>query len=87
MKNNKKHVLVYDTGAHFLDSFDAGFSVLVPCLRSMGVRNIDWVVISHGDNDHVGGFAALAKYFNPHKIYTSFDKLIKNNNNIANEIK
>ena len=75
----QNHVLVYDTGAHFLDGFDAGFSVLVPYLRAMGVGKIDWVVISHGDNDHIGGFSSLNKYFNPHKIYTSFDKLIKNN--------
>lgn len=47
----------------------------------MGVNKVDWVIISHGDNDHVGGFGALSKYMNIKKVYTSFDKLIKYNKN------
>ena len=53
------HVLVYDTGARFSDSFNAGDAVVLPYLRSRGRHRIDRLIVSHGDNDHIGGAAAL----------------------------
>ena len=75
-----KKVFVYDTGPRFINGFDAGKAVLVPYLRSMGVKNIDTVIISHGDNDHIGGFNYLNKNLKINKIYTSFKGLLKNPN-------
>jgi competence protein ComEC len=49
------HTLVYDTGARFSSRFDAGRAVLLPYLRAMGISNIDMLIVSHGDNDHIGG--------------------------------
>lgn len=56
----REHVLLYDTGARFTPSFDAGAAVVLPYLRHRGIRSIDMLVISHDDNDHVGGAASLA---------------------------
>lgn len=56
----RDHVLVYDTGARFSATFDAGSAALIPYLGYHGIRRIDTLVISHDDNDHVGGAAALA---------------------------
>ena len=53
------HVLVYDTGPRFSDSFDAGQGVIFPYLRHGGVKRVDRVLVSHGDNDHIGGLASL----------------------------
>jgi competence protein ComEC len=53
------HALVFDTGAKFSSRFDAGSAVVVPYLQARGVRTIDMLVVSHGDNDHIGGAAAL----------------------------
>jgi len=53
------HALVYDTGARFGVRFDAGRSVVVPYLRHEGVRRVDRLIVSHGDNDHIGGAASL----------------------------
>lgn len=53
------HTLVYDTGARFSERFDAGRAVLVPFLRYHGIAHIDRLVLSHGDQDHVGGADAL----------------------------
>lgn len=53
------HVLVFDTGPRFGRDFDAGRAVLVPFLRQAGVRRLDKVIVSHGDNDHIGGLASL----------------------------
>lgn len=53
------HTLVYDTGARFSARFDAGRAVVVPYLRHAGVRQVDTLIVSHGDNDHIGGAASL----------------------------
>ncbi len=53
------HALVYDTGARFSARFDAGRAVVVPYLRHAGVRRVDTLIVSHGDNDHIGGSASL----------------------------
>lgn len=49
-----RHTLVFDTGPKFGD-FDTGDAVVVPYLQSRGVKKIDMLLISHGDNDHLGG--------------------------------
>jgi competence protein ComEC len=53
------HTLVYDTGARLSARFDAGRAVVVPYLRHAGVSRVDTLIISHGDNDHIGGSASL----------------------------
>ena len=65
------HVLVYDTGARFSQTFDAGSAVVVPFLRSRGVERVDRLVISHTDNDHAGGRHAVIEEFDPGVIDTS----------------
>ncbi len=67
------HVLVYDTGARFSPDFDAGGAVVLPYLRSQGVRAIDTLLISHGDNDHVGGAEALLRQMPVRRLITGAD--------------
>ncbi|RZA28121.1 MAG: DNA internalization-related competence protein ComEC/Rec2, partial [Lysobacteraceae bacterium] len=55
----RRHALLYDAGPAVADGFDAGERVVVPGLRAMGVPRLDLAVISHGDNDHAGGFEAV----------------------------
>jgi competence protein ComEC len=55
----KNHTLLFDTGAHFSDSFNAGEHIIVPYLKQNGLRTIDKVIVSHGDNDHIGGLARI----------------------------
>ncbi len=49
------HALVFDTGPSFGPDFDTGEAVVLPYLRQAGVRRLDVLMISHGDNDHIGG--------------------------------
>jgi competence protein ComEC len=65
------HVLVYDTGARFSPTFNAGSSVLVPYLQRQGIKQVDKLVISHADNDHSGGASALLKAMPVKQIQTS----------------
>ena len=51
--------LVFDTGPRFQSGLSMGHIALVPFLRRHGVRRIDLLVISHNDNDHIGGVDAL----------------------------
>lgn len=51
----QNHVAVFDAGAKFSDKLDAGSSVVLPYLRSQGIQSLDYLIISHGDADHIGG--------------------------------
>ena len=55
----KNHILVYDTGPKYNANFDMGESVVLPFLYTLNVKKIDRLVISHGDNDHIGGMQAI----------------------------
>ncbi len=56
-----QHVLLFDAGPAFDEGFDAGASVVVPYLLQQGIREIDLLLLSHGDNDHAGGVAAVRR--------------------------
>lgn len=53
--------LLYDAGPALADGFDAGEHAVLPALHGLGVRRLDAAVLSHGDNDHAGGWAAVAQ--------------------------
>jgi len=56
------HALLYDAGPRYSRDSDAGNRVLLPLLRSLGVK-LDLLVLSHRDSDHVGGAeSVLAMY-------------------------
>nr|WP_305908511.1 DNA internalization-related competence protein ComEC/Rec2 [Methylomarinum sp. Ch1-1]MDP4521347.1 DNA internalization-related competence protein ComEC/Rec2 [Methylomarinum sp. Ch1-1] len=53
------HVLVFDSGAKYSERFDMGNAVVLPYLRYRGVSEVDTLLISHGDNDHIGGAESI----------------------------
>ena len=55
----QNHVAVFDAGAKFSDRLNAGSGVVIPYLRSQGIQNLDRLIISHGDADHIGGAQAI----------------------------
>jgi competence protein ComEC len=59
----RDHTLVYDAGPSYSPGFDTGRTVVVPYLRSQGVGRIDKLVVSHGDNDHIGGVPSILKSY------------------------
>jgi competence protein ComEC len=54
------HDLLYDAGPRFGD-FDTGERIVLPSLRALDVRGLDLLLISHADNDHAGGAAAIKR--------------------------
>ena len=57
------HILVYDTGVKFYQGSDMGQRVIIPYLQTLGVKNIDKVIISHPDLDHLGGLRSLEETY------------------------
>ncbi len=57
----RDHALVFDTGPRISQSFDTGEAVVVPFLRAVGVTQLDTLIVSHGDNDHIGGAQSIIK--------------------------
>jgi competence protein ComEC len=66
-----EHVLVFDAGAKYSEKFDSGESVVLPFLRFRNLNQIDTLLISHGDNDHIGGAKSLMKGIAINKTITS----------------
>ncbi|MCL7743459.1 DNA internalization-related competence protein ComEC/Rec2 [Guyparkeria hydrothermalis] len=56
------HALVYDAGPRF-GRFDTGEAIVLPAMRSLGIGELDRVVISHDARDHAGGLAAVRSTF------------------------
>ncbi|MFG3451384.1 DNA internalization-related competence protein ComEC/Rec2 [Stutzerimonas stutzeri] len=54
------HALLYDAGPRYGD-FDIGERVVFPSLRTLGVAELDLLVLSHADSDHAGGAQAIQR--------------------------
>lgn len=67
----RQHVLVYDAGPAWSKRFDTGEAVVLPYLRQAGVKRIDTLLVSHGDNDHIGGVRGLLKGVTIDRLLTS----------------
>ncbi|MGK0296519.1 MAG: competence protein ComEC [Gammaproteobacteria bacterium] len=55
----QNHILLYDTGPGSSAGNNAGLSVVIPYLKHLGYKQIDKIVQSHGDNDHIGGLVDI----------------------------
>jgi competence protein ComEC len=51
--------MLVDAGGSYHRTFDVGESVVVPALLHLGVRELDAVVVTHADSDHIGGLSAV----------------------------
>jgi competence protein ComEC len=50
-------------------SFDLGDRVVAPVLRAAGIRRLDYLVLTHGDPDHIGGAPAVVREFRPFEVW------------------
>jgi len=67
----KDHTLVFDAGPKYSDSFNAGTAIILPFLQQQGIKSIDTLVISHADNDHIGGAQPLMQNIAVDSLLTS----------------
>lgn len=61
--------LLYDTGPKYSDNFDSGAHILAPSLAQLRINNLDDLIISHPDADHIGGFEGLSKKISATNIW------------------
>ena len=59
----RSHRLLFDAGPAFRSGFDSGTDIVLPALAANGRRGLDVLVVSHADNDHAGGAAAVVAAF------------------------
>ena len=72
------HALVFDTGPRFSKRFDTGRAVVLPFLNEKGIRNLDVLLISHADNDHIGGAESILSAIPVNSVMTSIpDRLFR----------
>jgi len=64
-----QHTLLYDTGPSWRGG-DAGASVVLPALKSMGVATPNLLIVSHSDSDHAGGLSSLQSEWPALRPYT-----------------
>ncbi|WP_271273983.1 DNA internalization-related competence protein ComEC/Rec2 [Aliamphritea hakodatensis] len=62
------HSLLFDTGASYPGGSLAQ-SFVVPSVQRSGVGKLNWLVVSHGDNDHSGGFMDVNRMLKPDRIF------------------
>jgi competence protein ComEC len=58
----QRSTLVFDTGVSFRGGGSVAEQVVVPFLKSKGLKRIDWLIVSHADTDHSGGVRPLHEY-------------------------
>lgn len=64
----KNHTVVFDTGPRFSKRFDTGQAVVIPFLQQQGINKLDLLMISHRDNDHIGGAESILETVSVNKV-------------------
>jgi competence protein ComEC len=63
-----RHVLLVDAGGS-PGAYDVGGRVVTPALWASGIRRLDWLAMTHGDVDHIGGAMRVAEDLRPAEIW------------------
>lgn len=50
-------------------TFDIGGRVISPAFWALGVRRLDYMSVTHGDNDHIGGAESVFRDFKPAEVW------------------
>jgi competence protein ComEC len=79
MPHNKGNILI-DTGGN--TNYDLAKNVLIPFIKSNGIKQIDYLILSHGDYDHMGASINLIKNFKVNNVIMNSG----NNNDIEIEL-
>lgn len=62
-------MLVDAGGLSASSTFDIGERVVAPVIRDAGVRGLDYLALTHGDPDHIGGALSIVREFHPREVW------------------
>ena len=65
------HRALFDAGPAYPGGYSAGAHVIWPYMQGLAINQLDAVIISHPDLDHIGGLSALAEHIRIDAGYTS----------------
>lgn len=65
LEHNKGNILL-DTGGTY--SGNQANNILIPYLKSRGIKSLDYLILTHGDYDHMGEAITLVNNFNIKKV-------------------
>jgi competence protein ComEC len=60
--------VLVDAGGTPSGTFDVGGRVVAPAVWALGERRIDWLALTHGDLDHVGGARRILDDLRPREV-------------------
>ena len=60
-----------DGGGFFSDRFDSGRDIIAPLLTANRLPELDWLILSHPDRDHLKGLLFFAAHFSVRGAYTA----------------
>ena len=65
--NNKANILI-DTGGNYLSNYEIAENNTIPYLKSIGINKVDYLILTHGDYDHMGEAINLVNNFKVEKV-------------------
>ncbi|MEG3753689.1 DNA internalization-related competence protein ComEC/Rec2 [Psychromonas arctica] len=63
-------VFLYDTGPSFGNHFAVANNTILPYLRAKGIKQLQYLMVSHSDNDHAGGAHLIQQAFDIDQAYS-----------------
>lgn len=66
--NSRQSTVLFDTGRSYRGGGSVAEQVILPFLRHQGIALIDTLVVSHADDDHAGGVAAVTRQIDVARI-------------------
>ncbi len=76
--HSKNKSMLIDTGGKMVfkgkNNHEIALNRTLPYLKSKGIRKLDFLVLTHGDADHMGEARSIAKNFKVNKVYINSNR-------------
>ena len=80
------HSILVDGGGNLNEEYDIGKNTLIPYLLDRKIKKIDYIIISHFDQDHVGGLLTVMKELKVGQVIISKQREFSDNYKSFKEI-